>query len=243
MLLDMLEQRQYKRNYKPPKEEIVLRIDDKVVGTLENIISFTGLPKAGKSTFIHSCIASAFNRVHIFSMKLTPPKSRPIVCYIDTESSQHDFYRGIERIKYLAEDKADLDSLHAYCFRDLNPQEIRNCIDYYLASVPKCSVMIIDGLLDTLMNYNDETESRMCIDWLKKITKKHNILVVGVVHVGKSNLQTLGTFGSMIDRYAQSVLLVEKKAGLFEMKPKFMRSDADFGTVVIGREKNGFVQQ
>lgn len=239
----MLEQRVYHKNYKPPAEQVIFDIEQRCVGTLENIVCFTGLPKAGKSTFIHSCIASAFVSDAIFGMRIKLPKKNNVITYIDTESSQFDFYRGIDRIKNFLPIKKLPDNFHAYNFRDLSPKEIKDVLSYYLTSVPQCSVLIIDGLLDTLTNYNDETESRLCIDWLKKITKQHNILVIGVVHVGKTNLQTLGTFGSMIDRYCQSVMLVEKMkdSGYFELKPKFMRSDADFSPILIGRENDGFV--
>jgi len=234
-ILELIQNRAYSNNYQPPKEEIILTIDGRICGTMENIICFTGLPKAGKSSYLTACIASAFTAFPIFDMKINLPKKRNVITYIDTESSQYDFYKGMDRIKGFLQLKAMPKNLHAYHFRDLNQDEIKDCIEYYLNSVPECSVLIVDGLLDLLLDYNDPTESRHLINWLKKITSQKKIMVIGVVHTGKSNNQTLGTFGSMIDRYCQTVVIVEKnpKENIYELKPKFLRSDADFGSIAI----------
>jgi hypothetical protein len=94
------------------------------------------------------------------------------------------------------------------------------------------------------MNYNDEVESRMLINWLKKITSQANILLIGVVHTGKKDGLTLGHFGSMIDRYCQSVLSVEKdnKEQTFELKGKFLRSDIEFSPIKIMNDNGVFRQ-
>ena len=239
-ILKSLQERAYKSEYKPPPEEIILTIDNKICGSTESIVCFSGLPKAGKSSFLTACISSAFTPFPIFKIKITPPKKRDTICYIDTESSSYDFYKNMDRIKTFLELNEVPKKLNAFCFRDLNNTEIREAIECYLQHQKKCSVLFIDGLLDLLLDYNDPTESRMCINWLKKITAVHKILIIGVVHTGKSNNQTLGTFGSMIDRYCQTVLSVEKntKENTFELTPKFLRSDGDFDKIAI-RHSNG----
>ena len=132
----------------------------------------------------------------------------------------------------------------AYRFRDCNPSDIQQYTEYYLEHNKDCSVLFIDGFLDLLMNYNDEVESRRLINWLKKITGQYNILLIGVVHTGKKDGMTLGHFGSMIDRYCQSVLTVEKseKDQTFELKAKFLRSDIAFEPIRIVNEMGYFRQ-
>ena len=65
-------------------------------------------------------------------------------------------------------------------------------------------------MLDLIHNFNDEVESKMLIEWLKFLTNEYNVLIIGVVHLGKRDNHTLGHFGSMVDRYAQSVVEVVK---------------------------------
>jgi len=236
--------RSYFNSYTPEKEQKVLQIGGKVIGTLGNICVFSGLPKAGKSTFLNACIAGAFVPYSIFEMAMFLPVGRKAVCYIDTESSEYDFYRSIGRMKTLISFSDMPDYFLAYRMRDLNPKEIQAYIEYIIQLRPDCGVLVIDGLLDLLMNYNDEVESRMLINWLKKITSQANILLIGVVHTGKKDGMTLGHFGSMIDRYCQSVLTVEKdsKEQTFELKGKFLRSDIEFSPIKIINESGVFRQ-
>ena len=88
---ELLEKRKYNPNYIPTRENIIFTIQDKHIGSLQNFIIFSGLPKAGKSTFICAMISSVFNTYDIFTMKLHTPQNRAKVCLIDTESSDYDF--------------------------------------------------------------------------------------------------------------------------------------------------------
>jgi RecA-family ATPase len=241
---EQLYQRAYLNNYQPSADVCVMKIGGKVIGSLQNIVCFSGLPKAGKSTFLNGCIAAAYLPYSVFTMSMHMPEGRKTVCYIDTESSEYDFYRSIDRIKTMAEYQAMPHEFTAYRFRDLAPKAIIEYTEYILFKRPDCSVMVIDGLLDCLMNYNDEVESRHLINWLKRITTQYNVLLIGVVHTGKKDGMTLGHFGSMIDRYCQSVLTVEKdsKTATFELKAKFLRSDIPFDPVVIQNDMGVFRQ-
>jgi len=105
---------------------------------------------------------------------------------------------------------------------------------------------IISGIMATHNRYKSEydkiasqfdrgnamatAKSRELVDWLKWITAEYNILLIGVIHLGKKDNHTLGHFGSMIDRYAQSVLEVDKNKeySVYTLKPKYLRSSADF---------------
>jgi len=234
-LLEALFLKSYKKNYKPPEEQKVLRIREKICGTLQNIVIFSGLPKAGKSTFLSGCMASAFMKVPVFGIKLDLPPKRGTVAVFDTESSEYDFYRSMDRVKNFLQLANLPDCLNSFMFRDCSHLEIKEYIEIYLKNNPKCSVIFIDGMLDLLINHNDEVESKLTIQWLKKITAVYNILLIGVVHLGKSTNNTLGNFGSMIDRYSQSVIAVEKdkKNNRIDLVPKMLRSDADFDTISI----------
>jgi hypothetical protein len=116
--------------------------------------------------------------------------------------------------------------------------------EYFLSIHPEISILYLDGLLDLIIDYNDVRESRQVINWLKKITAVYKILIVGVIHTGKKENNTLGHFGSMIDRYCQSVLRVEKdeKENTYELKAKYLRSAADFDPVILS-QVNGVIEQ
>ena len=233
--LDQLNTRKYDPKRTPPALEKILTIDDKIVGTLQNYVVFSGLPKGGKSTFITALIASAIHPADFFKMKLNLPKDRRRVCYIDTESGEYDFYKNVERIKNFICAKNLPSKIDCFSVREDHHKVIQYYVQIYLKNNPDCSVLILDGLLDMILNYNDEVESRQLVQFLKKVTKVYNCLIVTVLHIGKKDLNTLGHLGSSCDRYAQSTLLVEKNKDLncFVLSSKFMRSDQEFDPVAV----------
>jgi hypothetical protein len=229
-----LQKNRYKKDFVPPKEQIQFSIDSNVIGHCQSYCIISGLPKSGKSTFVTSIVASSFIDDEIFGMKLQTLPNRNKVCYIDTESSQHDFYSHMNRIKNVARIKDIPDSFDSYCLRKENPKTIKHMIDAYLTNNAQCSIMIIDGLLDLVMNYNDEIECRLIVNWIKNITTVHNIFLIGILHTGKRDGQTLGHLGSNTDRWAQSTLEVKKtEDGIFELSPKFLRSSKNFNPIKI----------
>jgi len=243
-ITELLAKRKYNPDYIPNKEDIVFTIGSKNTGSLSNFITLSGLPKAGKSTFISAIVASAFVSYDIFSMKIHLPKDRKKVCYFDTESSDYDFYRQINKIKGFADLIAMPDNFNAYQVREDSSGTIRKMIEEYLTNNPDCSIIIIDGLLDLIVNMNDEREASLVTKWLKKITKVYNVLLITVLHQSKSNLSTTGHIGSASDRFAQSTLDIvkEKEKNCYVLTSRFMRSDADFEPITL-MNFNGVFQQ
>ena len=243
-ITELLAKRKYNPDYIPNKEDIVFTIGSKNTGSLSNFITLSGLPKAGKSTFISAIVASAFVSYDIFSMKVHLPKDRKKICYFDTESSDYDFYRQINKIKGFADLIAMPDNFNAYQVREDSSSTIRKMIEEYLTNNPECSIIIIDGLLDLIVNMNDEREASLVTKWLKKITKVYNVLLITVLHQSKSNLSTTGHIGSASDRFAQSTLDIvkEKEKNCYVLSSRFMRSDADFEPITL-MNFNGVFQQ
>jgi hypothetical protein len=243
-ITELLAKRSYNPNYIPNKENIVFTISGKHVGSLQNFCVYSGLPKAGKSTYKAALIASAFVTYDVFSMKLHLPKDRKKLCYFDTESSDYDFFRQINKIKGFSDSLTLPDYFNAFQVREDGSGLIRRMIETYLEINPDCSVIIIDGLLDLLVNYNDEKESSLLTKWLKRITKIHNVLLITVLHQSKSNLSTTGHIGSASDRFAQSTLDIvkDKERNSYVLTSRFMRSDSDFEPVTLMNFNGIFTQ-
>ena len=243
-LLKQFEKRRYNPEYTPAPDHRILTVGDKVVGSLQNYVVFSGLPKAGKSTFVAAAAASAIHPGEMFNIKINLPDNRKRICYIDTESSDYDFHRQMERIKKFSLRTSLPDNFDAFAVREDAPNTIKKYIDNYIELYEDCSVVIIDGLLDLILYFNDELESRKLVNWLKKITKVNNILIIVVLHLGKKDGMTLGHLGSMTDRYAVSTLEVvkDKEQQAFILQSKFMRSDADFEPIALKNYDGNFYQ-
>lgn len=230
----------------PPAEDIILTIGGKTVGTAQNYIVYSGQAKAGKSTYLSATIASAFlpKNFDVFGIKLQPPPGRNVIAYFDTESSQFDFWRTMIRIRNLAKLEDFPAGLDAFNMRQDGPKMIRAHIWNYLEKTPECAVIVVDGFLDLCMDYNDPVETRKLTNWMKLVTAKFNVLMIGVLHLSKGIGETLGHLGSNTDRWAQSTLIVEKNkdAKQFVLRPKFMRSDEDFEPIAIAKWQDSFIQ-
>jgi len=231
---DELLKNSYRRGYIPNEEQILFKINENNIGSLQNYAIISGLPKSGKSTFTTSIVASAFTPYEIFGLKLQTLPNRSKVCYFDTESSEYDFYSHMNRIKKISKLNDLPPNFDGFSLRKEDPIAIKNMIDAYLHNNPTCSIIIIDGLLDLCMNYNDEVECRKVVNWLKTITTIYNIFIIGILHTGKRDGQTLGHLGSNTDRWAQSTLEVKKdEEGCFELSPRFLRSSKNFEPIKI----------
>jgi hypothetical protein len=230
----LLSKRKYNPAYIPPEDTIIFKIEDKNILSYQNFSILSGLPKTCKSTLISAIISSAISNKSIFDMSVKLPIERPNLAYFDTESSDYDFYRQIERIKTFSQ-KQIPENLFLYQVREDSPGTIRKLIEHNLKEDNKISFIIIDGLLDLCLNYNDEKETRLLVNWLKKITKVYNVGILSVLHLGKKDEQTLGHLGSNTDRWAQSTLKVtkDKEKGVYILEPKFLRSAEDFNPIII----------
>jgi hypothetical protein len=239
----LLKKRQYVPGYIPPNESILFEIEGKHIGSLQNFIILSGLPKTCKSTIVSAILGAAISKRPIFDLSVLLPEERKKIAYFDTESSDYDFYRQIQRIEKFANKKIP-ENILLYQVREDIPSSIKKMIEHLLKNDSEISFLIIDGLLDLCLNYNDERETRILVNWLKKITKQYNILILSVLHLGKKDEQTLGHLGSNTDRWAQSTLKItkDKEKGIYSLEPKFLRSADDFNPICI-KNFNGEWQQ
>jgi hypothetical protein len=236
----ILEQRRFNPEYTPPAEDVIWTVQGHNIGSRQNFSVLAGLPKAGKSTFLAAIMASAFTTFEVYNNKL---KFTGNMGYFDTESSTNDFYQNIRRVRQFAGFLELPNYYQAYNTRVDPFEHQRALIECYISQYNP-AVLVIDGLLDLVRNFNDETESRALMDWLKFVTVKHNMLIIGCIHLGKKDNHTLGHFGSMVDRYAQSVIEIVRdfENDLYLMKPKMLRSAPIFETIAVQRVGSGFQQ-
>ena len=243
-LHEKLLSRKFKQNYQPDEQQVIFEINSKIIGCLESFVCFVGMPKAGKSLFITSAIASAFTTWDIFGMKLNFPPNRKRICYIDTESSDFDYYRVLDRIRTQIITDHLPHNFDSFLFREDNPNEIQQMIEIYLKENPDCSILVLDGILDLISDFNSVEQSFYLIQWLKKITKVHNLLILCVLHLGKKDQNSIGHIGSYLDRKAQSVLKIEKNKEnkTVDLSATFLRSSDEFEPISIYYSGSGWTQ-
>jgi len=230
---EQLANRKYNPEIIPEKQPVVYTVGGSVCGTPGNFAIITGLPKVGKSTIVAGLVASAFVMYDVFGCKLTFPGERRGVAYFDTETAQYDFYAQIERFKRFSDRSNAPEHLHAYNFREDNPDTILKLIEHHFQTIDT-PIAIIDGLLDLIWDFNDAVQSKNLINTLKRWGKVYNCLIIAVLHQGKNTGgNTLGHVGSMTDRYCQSTIEIQRDNNALTIAPKLLRSDKYFNPIHV----------
>jgi len=241
--IELLNKRAYIPGHIPNKENILFKIQGENIGATGSLVIFSGLPKSGKSTFLTACLASAISRQPVFTLELIPDKLRPKIAIFDTESSESDFYKHIDRIKSISGINELPENIKPYNTRPDDPAMQIKLISEYLENNTDTSILFIDTLLDLCNNFNDEVESKKLMSWIKKISFEKNIIIISVLHTGKDGLQRLGHLGANADRAAQSVLQVRKDEGNFILESKFLRSSGGFLPIEVkyNKDSNAYI--
>jgi RecA-family ATPase len=212
----------------------------------------SGLPKVGKSLISSVIIASALLNDDFFNIKVTREPDKNIIALFDTEQGESDLYNSINRSIELIENKTGAtkkqiyyklkNQINVFSMRMDDPEPILQMIEIYLQNNKTTGLIIIDGLLDLVYNYNDEKEAKILINFLKRVTKFYDVGIICVLHTGKSNGSTIGHVGGFADRYCQSNLEVIKENDIIILKSKLLRSSGDFEPIALSRNGNNIFQ-
>ena len=189
----------------PPE---VIKVDDKVVGTLGNFSIITGKPKSGKTFNVSAIAAAAICGRKVLNYTVTLPADRKTVLYIDTEQARPHCRTVIRRIYKMAgmthQDKSNL----MFCpLRELNDVMRIAFIEKCLKEFPTIGLVIIDGIRDLLKDINSQTESNMVVNKLMEWTAYYDNHIVGVLHQNKNDDNTRGALGTETNNKAESTML------------------------------------
>lgn len=234
---ELLNSRKYNANTPPAKEQVILSIEHKNIGSLQNFIIITGMQKNGKTRYAASMAAAAITGHEMFGINVNLPKNRNRVCYIDTEQSDWDFYRLMDGIKRMCGIQQLPPSFDCYNFREDNTVDIIEMTETYLKENSDCAIIFLDGLLDYVKSFNDEAECNDLIRRIMKWGKVYDVLIVAIMHRGKTNASTIGHLGAIADRKTQSILSVTKNKEripvTYQLESQFLRSAEDFEPIEI----------
>jgi predicted ATP-dependent serine protease len=224
----ILFQRNYLYDPNVQEDKKFLTIQDKTIGTAGNFIVFTGLPKIGKSSLISAMIASAINKKPVLDMQLQLYKDKNKIGWFDTEQSKFDFNSKLRQINTYT-NNSPMICLDCFLMKKDSSEDIIGTIEAYLQTEKKAAVIIIDGLLSCVENFNDESEAKRMVKTLSNMAEDYGVLIVTVLHVGKKDFHSIGHLGSATDRYCQSTLYFEmEKDGSRTISGKLLRSAPNF---------------
>lgn len=212
---------------------VLINIQGKTILTKGNYMTISGKPKAGKSAFIAGILAGAITNKNQLGINTTIDAGKNII-HLDTEQGEYEYYQHMNMVKKIAQVNELPQNLVSYRLRGIKAEQIRQAISH-IAEDKKTGLIVIDGLLDTIIDFNDLHECRMITDILRDTTERNKIGIVCIIHQSKSTNYTIGHLGSFADRFSQSVIEVVKseKEPVSTMQPVLLRSAGGFDHINI----------
>lgn len=178
----------------------------------DGIVVVTGLSGRGKTTFL-TMVESAYLGDKTRNIKCLIEKPKVLVA--DTEQEKYFCQMNVQRLARMANYNLEtLKNSKTFFYLRLretaNVEEIRKALCYHIYKV-KPDVLVIDGALDLVVNFNNNEECDLLIRALMQIADFYHICIWLVLHKNPNDFKMAGHLGSTVERKATDVFECSKK--------------------------------
>lgn len=196
----------------------IIKVDG--VGTIprKDLFAIKAKSKQGKSQAATVLLSGVLGDESLGITISEPYKTRAI--YFDTEQASYNTIMVGHRVHHLLGWKEESNNarFRAYNMREWNWEDKMPFIEYVISSF-KPTLVIIDGIADLLLNFNDVEKSAVCILNLMQIASKFGCAVGCVLHENKSkdDNNMKGHLGTLLLQKASDIFEITKKNNVFCM--------------------------
>ena len=195
-------------------EVSALTVDDVGLFALSDIHGLKGKQKCGKTTALKVCLAAWMKGSQF---RVVSGIEEPRVLYMDTEQKQSDVKLIVTDVIQMTGLEAEYvdDHLQVYALRrrdfNLLLDDMRLLIDDF-----QPHVVVIDGIVEFVASFNDESMAKQLIHELLCLSEEHRLAMVCVLHTNKADEDhnMRGHLGTMLAQKAGTVLECKKQSGI-----------------------------
>ena len=185
-----------------------------------NILSIIAPQKSGKSTTQSAIIASLFGlpEADFLGFQGRVPEGQKVI-HFDTEQSARDHFammvRTLRRARW-TNFPAWFSSLHIRRFSSTDRRKIMLSAARKAHKEGGLALLMVDGLVDLLQDFNDVREATGLINDLMEICEETDCAIVSTLHVnpgsqkGKESDKGRGHLGTMLEQKSETILLLKK---------------------------------
>ena len=192
-------------------EEPALTVDGVGVFALSDIHAIKGKQKCGKTTALKVCLAAWMQGSQF---RVMSGLEEPRVLYLDTEQKQSDVKLIVTDVVQMTGLPAEYVDNHLQVYalrrRDFNLllDDMRLLIDDF-----RPQVVVVDGIVEFVASFNDESMAKQLIHKLLCISEEHCLAMVCVLHTNKADEDhnMRGHLGTMLAQKAGTVLECKKQ--------------------------------
>lgn len=197
----------------------IIRIDGIGAIPKRDIFAIKAKSKQGKSQAATVLMAGVLGDESLGITVADPYKTK--VIYVDTEQTEANTIIVGHRVHRLLgwPEESNNARFRVYNMRDWDWEDKLPFIEYIIKTY-KPTMVVIDGIADLLINFNDVEKSSICILNLMQIASKAGCSIGNVLHENKSKEDSSmkGHLGTMLLQKASDVFEVSKKDSVFTMK-------------------------
>ena len=142
-IISMIQLKVTDRYAVPP---IIITCLGAVIATIGNFSATVGKPKSKKTFNVSAIVAAAISGLEVLNYRVTLPKDKPKVLYVDTEQGRYHCSKVLERIMKLAHRplNEDCDRLEFLVLREFTPEQRRDIINNAIQEDDRIGLVIID---------------------------------------------------------------------------------------------------
>ncbi len=179
------------------------------LGTYGNLSVVTAPPKTKKTFFVSLLASTYLSGSNIYGGDLKGHKGDGHLFHIDTEQGLFHASTVFKR-PHSMDSNIDTKSYHPYALRAVDYKERIQFIEHFLETIPKNSLVIIDGIADLCSDANNIIETNALTQRLMSWSAKRKVHIINVIHqnYGSAKLGT-GHLGSFLEKKAETVISLE----------------------------------
>lgn len=164
--------------------------------------------KQGKTQFTKVLMSSLLGDI---SFNFTPADDTLKVVYIDTEQDPYNTYKLDVQVREMAELDTSDERLICYNVSD------QPCYTRYETLMAICmqkrpDVIVLDGIVDLVANFNDLEECKRVVENLNILAKTYNLCLITLLHTNKTDGNARGHLGAFLEQKCTDVFEVKKNA-------------------------------
>ena len=198
------------------------------------ITALTGKAKAGKSNFLMILLAAAVSGSETLGIKANTNER---ILYIDTEQPKYAVLTKFRRMLRTAGlDEHDSLPAHNVILLSMRDADHKERLDIMAKAIESCNpgIVIVDGIVDLITDFNDVILSENLIARLMQLTER-GISFIGVLHENDGSEKMRGHLGTMFYQKCDEKYAVEKKHGYFNVSHVGRDGDIpDFKFCIVG---------
>lgn len=136
------------------------------------------------------------------------------VRHIDTEQKPYDslcFKRQMLRLAGISEHEA-ADTYRIMNLRSVMDNRVKQALIETMVQEERPDVLVIDGIVDLINDFNDVEQSKALIAWLMHLADEYHLVLFGVLHTNKNEADKnmRGHLGTLAEQKCDTTLECEK---------------------------------